>query len=181
MPESVDPIPLERLKVLATKVRAASRSSSVVRLDQVWTGTEDEFLKSRCTDGVAGFEDVALIRDRGRAYLYSERHMTRQYAAVAARAHCEDIRHVIAETVRADSATYPRPTPVASFTSPPFLLSPEALNAAIDGISDDPVYADIHPVWASDGALFLFSSDHLASPHAESLAEWMAVGSLNNR
>jgi hypothetical protein len=152
----------------------------VVRLDQVWGGTEDEFLKSIRTDAVLGFEDIALIRDFGRAYLYSERHMTGQYAEAAARAQCEDVRHVIAETVRADSVTYPRPTSVEAFTEPPFLLSRKALTAVIDGISGDPKYADIRPLRASDGSLFLFSSDHLDPAYAESLAEWIAVGSLKN-
>lgn len=180
MPDSCDPVLLERLEALATKVREASRSASVVGLDQVWTQSADEYVKSGGAGAVSGFEDIAVVRDHGRAYLYSERHMTRQYAEAAATAQWEDIRHVIAETVRADSITYPRPTSVEAFSEPPFLLSPEALTAAIDVISGDPSYADIHPLRASDGSLFLFSSDHLDPAYAESLAEWLAVGSMNN-
>lgn len=180
MPESRDPNLVERLEALATDVRAASRSASVVRLDQVWTGSEDEFPKSLRSDGLSGLDDIALIRDHGQTYLYSERHMTRQYAEAAARAECEDIRHIIAETVRADSATYPRPTSVESFTEPPFRVSPASLNAAVDGISDDPRYADIQAVLASDGSRFLFSSHHMDPLYAASLAEWIAVGSLTN-
>ncbi len=39
-----------------------------------------------------------------------------------------------------------------------------------------PEYADIQAVRASNGALYLFSFLYLTKDHAESLAEWEAMG-----
>ena len=44
MPESPDPTLLARLEALAINVRSARRAAGVVSLDDVWTGTEEEFL-----------------------------------------------------------------------------------------------------------------------------------------
>ena len=180
MPESPDPTLSARLETLARKVRSASRARCVVRLDDVWTGTEEEFLQSARAEGVSGLEDIALIRDAGRTYAYSERQMTSQYALQAARAECEDIRHVIAETVRSDSVVYPRPTPVQFFYGAPYFLSPEAVMAAIDALSSDLQYADTQRLNASDGSLFLYSADHMHPGHAQSAAEWDAVERFQN-
>ena len=180
MRDSLDPILIEAMEVLTAKVRRASHSGNVIRFGDEWPGTEDEFLRLTQTQTAKGFEDIRLVRDSGDTYLYSERHMTHSYAETAARARCEDIQHVIAETVRHDSLTYPRPTPAAVFTESPFLLSRQALTTAIETISRDAKYADIRLLRASDGSLFLFSSAHLDPAHAESLAEWIAVGHLEN-
>ena len=180
MRDSPDPTLIEAMEMLAVKVREASHSGNVIRFGEVWSGTEDEFLRLTQTPTATGFEDIRLIRDSGHTYLYSDQHMTHSYAETAARACCGDIQHVIAETVRQDSHTYPRPTPVAVFTESPFLLSRQALTAAVEKISRDAKYADIRLLRASDGSLFLFSSAHLDPAHAESLAEWIAVGHLEN-
>ncbi len=180
MPELPDPTLLARLDALARKVRSASRAAGVVRLDAVWTGTEEELLQAARAEGVSGFEDITLIRDAGRTYVYSSQRMTTQYALQAARAECEDLRHVIAETVRSDSVVYPRPTPVEFFYGAPYFLSPEAVMAAIDALSSDPQYADIRRLNASDGSLFLYSADHMHPGSAQALAEWDAVERFQN-
>jgi hypothetical protein len=175
MPESLDPTLPARLEALAARVRSASRAAGVVRLDDVWTGTEEEFLQLLRADGVSGFDDIEVIRDAGRTYVYSSRRMTSQYALLAARAECEDLRHTIVETVRSDSVVYPRPTSVTFFYGAPCFFSPEAVAAAIDALSSDPQYADILQLNASDGSLYLYSADHLHPAYAQSLAEWDAV------
>ena len=175
---SVDPALRQRLQALATDVREASRSLRVVTLDEVWTGTEEEYLQASVLP--AGCEDIAVIRDSGRVYLFSELVMTRPYAESCAQSRCDDKRHVIAETVRAESLTYPRPTPVSTFSEPPFLLSAETAAAAIAALTGDPDFADIQQLSASDGTPFLFSSTHLHPAQARSLAEWIAVDSLQN-
>jgi hypothetical protein len=175
VPEAPDPTLLPRLEALAAKVRSASRAAGVVRLDDIWTGTEEEFLEAVRTEGLSGFDDIALIRDAGRTYVYSSRRMTGEYALLAARADADDLRHAVAETVRSDSIIYPRPTPIEFFYGAPYFFSPEAVDAAVDGIAGDPQYADICQLRASNGALFLYSSDHMQSAYAQSLAEWAAV------
>jgi hypothetical protein len=173
--EPVDPAIQERLHALAAGVRAASRSLRVVPLDEIWAGTEEEYLRASALETMAGRDDIALIRDSGRVYLFSELSMTRPYAEACAQSQCDDKRHVIAETVRAESQAYPRPTSLAAFCEPPFLLSAETVAAAIAAVAGDPNFADIQQVSASDGTPFLFSSKHLTLAHARSLAEWIAV------
>jgi hypothetical protein len=180
MPEPPDPTLLERLEAVAVKVRSASRAAGVVRLDDVWTGTEEEFLQAVQTEGVSGFEDLALIQDAGRTYAYSSKRMTSQYALLAARAECDDLRCAIVANVRSDSELYPRPTPLSFFYGQPYFLSPEAVAAAVEGILADPQYADILQIAASDGTPYLYSSDHMPQAYAQSLAEWDAVDRLNN-
>jgi hypothetical protein len=180
MPEPLEPTVAERLQALAHEVRETSRELRLVPLDDVWTGTEDEYLLAAGTEAMAGCEDIALIRDNGRTYLYSERQMTRPYAEAVARTRCDDKRHTIAETVRADSMTYPRPTPLTAFSESPFILSPEAVAVAVEAFAGDPNFSDIQQICASDGTPFLFSSTHMNPAHARSLAEWIAVESLQN-
>ena len=87
---------------------------------------------------------------------------------------------LIAETVRSDSATYPRPTPVDAFAMEAFRLPAEAVTAAVEQLAADKRYEDIKPVRASDGSLFLFSTKSLEPAHARSLAEWTAVKQFEN-
>jgi hypothetical protein len=180
MPASPDFGPAGSWESFAAKVREASRCGKTLPLDEVWQGTEDEFLKLKQSQTGDNARDIELIREDGRAYLYSERHMTRPYAEAAARAGCKDVCYAIAQTVRGDSRTYPRPTELAVFCEAPFLFSEDMLDQAVKEILRDPQYADIRVVRSSDGSKFLFSSSHMDPVHAESLAEWIAVGHLRN-
>jgi hypothetical protein len=179
-PADAEPTDAEKLQALAHQVRESSAELRVVPLGHVWTGTEEEYLLAAGTEAMAGCEDIVCIRDGGRTYLYSERRMTRPYAEAVARTQCDDKRHTIAETVRADSLTYPRPTPLSSFSESPFRLSPETVAAAVEAFAGDPNFSDIEQICASDGTPFLFSSAHMTAPHARALAEWVAVESLQN-
>ena len=87
-----------------SRVREVSASGTVLPFDG------EEMLELARSHG---FDDLNLICDGGQTYAYSEQHMTRRYAESAVRARSGDLLHTIAETVRSDSATYPRPTPVA--------------------------------------------------------------------
>jgi hypothetical protein len=159
-----------RLAALLERVRQASRDGAVLRLDEVW---REEAEPGR-------LEDLAIVHEGRHAYLYSTRHMTRQYAETAARIAEGDITRLIAEAVRADSATYPRPTPVETFAGQPFGLAHDQISQALARMLADPGFYDIHTVTSSNGTLFLFSTRHLEPAHAASLAEWLAVGRSNN-
>ena len=180
MPEEPDSNPAGLREALAGRVREASLGGQVLRLEQVWEGTADEFLAWRRSEPAAGMDDIALIQEGGEAFLYSELHMTRSYAESAARAGSQDICRAIVQTVRSESRTYPRPTPLTAFSEPPFMFSKGLLDRAVQEISGNPDYADIRLVHSSDGSVFLFSSAHMDAAHAESLAEWIAVGHLRN-
>jgi hypothetical protein len=165
---------------LAAQVWEASRDGRLLPLEMVWQGTEEEFIAWKQSGAAAGMDDILLIKERGAAYLFSEAHMTRSYAEAAARACSKDICWAIAQTVRSDSRTYPRPTPLSAFSEPPFLFSEESIDRAVRDISADAEYSDVRSVQSSDGSVFLFSSAHMDPAQAESLAEWLAVGHLKN-
>jgi hypothetical protein len=161
---------------IADQIREASRAGRLVRLESVWQKSEEEFVAWRESQAAAAMADIAMIQERDEIFLYSELYMSKSFAAAAARAGCRDICWAIAQTVRSDSQTYPRPTPLSTFGESPFFFPKDLLDRAMQDIPDDPQYADIQSIRSSDGSIFLFSSAHLDSARAESLAEWLAVG-----
>ena len=54
------------------------------------------------------------------------------------------------------------------------------MDEAIGHLLGDPQYQDIQEIRASNGARYLYSSDHMVAPLAQSLAEWDAVDRFNN-
>jgi len=172
---------LEALKALADAVRQASLAGEVVGLYEIWGGGEEVYGNlTASTAAAADVADVQLIRDGGEIFLFSDRHMTRAYAEAAVRAATGDHPRILAETVRSDSATYPRPTPIKAFLAAPYLLPIEDVIAAAERMRMDPRYADISFTRASNGDLFLFSLNHMNRAQAESMAEWLAVGQSDN-
>jgi hypothetical protein len=168
------------LEVLADAVRQASLAGDLMSLHDIWGGGEEEYNSLTATPAATVLADIQVIRDGGEIYLYSDRHMTRSYAEAAVRAATGDHPRIIAETVRSDSATYPRPTPVKAFLVAPYLLSIEDVIAAAERLRADERFADICFTRASNGDLFLFSSKHLSPAQAESMAERLAVGQFEN-
>jgi hypothetical protein len=106
--------------------------------------------------------------------------MSRRYAETAAVIASGNAVRMIAETVRFESATYPRATGIETFASDPFNLSTAAIAAAMEALGADPESSDIQSVAASDGAVFLFSSRHMGREQARSFAERAAVRRYDN-
>jgi hypothetical protein len=180
MSEPPAPSPQEAGRNLARAVREASKRGELTRLADVWPGTEEEYLALEHQDESCDLADIASIRDGGDLLLYSDVYMTGRYARTAALAVSGDVHRLIAETVRSDSVTYPRPTPVETFAMAPFSLPSEAITSAVERLAADTRYEDIRSVRASDGSLFLFSASFLDPVHARSLAEWTAVTQFEN-
>jgi hypothetical protein len=179
MPETPNTIS-EKLEALAQEVRKASGRGHVIPFGELWKGTEEEFLALSASNEESAVLDIALIRHEDHGYFYSKSLMTRSYAKAAARGWSKNICLAIAETVREDSRVYPRPTPVEIFSEAPFRISKDSLSAAMEEITGDPRYSDIRLVCASDGSRYLFSSIYLDASQAKSIAEWTAVGLLEN-
>ncbi len=116
----------------------------------------------------------------GIAYLYSETHMTRNYATILARIEAKDPYTTIAETVREESRVYPRPTRVGLFYEPLFQIESAQLEMIVEGLLRRPEYADIQKIVASTGAIYLYSNRYLEPAFAESWVEWEEVGRQNN-
>lgn len=166
------------LEVLVVTVRRKSRAGDLVPLEECCPGGAEEF--AVLAAGTAAIADIHIIHEGGRAWLFSDCHMTRRYAEAAALGSSGDTLRTIAATVRADSAIYPRPTPAEIFCSRPYSLTMEAVIAAVGRMRTDVQYDDVRPTRASNGELFLFSARHLNPEQAESMAEWIAVGRSEN-
>lgn len=171
---------LQQLEALADNVRQVSRAAHVIRLDEAWAETEDELSALLQDPDAADYQDLAMVHEGDHTYLYSTAFMTEQYATVAARKEEGDPVRMIAETVRYDSETYPRPTQLQVFELDPYILSPDEALDAVKRMSEDPRYADIKLIRASDGTPYLFSAGRMHPDHAQSLAEWFSVGQFNS-
>jgi len=167
-----------RLEAALAAVRLDSSAGRVTRLEAIWEGLEEEFrsVLSRHADAA----DIVVLGEGPGVFLFSDRWMTAPYAAMAARAAGGDVIGLVAEAIRSDSRTYPRPTPAAVFAGPPFDVPAEQLALVLDKVARDPAYADIGRVVASDGSIFYFSSNGMSAVQAASRAEWMAVGRYEN-
>jgi hypothetical protein len=116
--------------------------------------------------------------DDSRHY-YSSLSMTQAYAGIL---HQKQNNHLqlIAETVRQNSAVYPRPVPLHMFTQPPFDLTRQEVLNDIQRMAAEEEYRDIMQTTTSVSGVFLYSTLHLDSEYASMLAEWLDVGQFEN-
>jgi hypothetical protein len=105
--------------------------------------------------------------------------MTQTYAGIL---HQKQNNHLqlIAETVRQNSAVYPRPIPLDMFTQPPFELTRQEVLNDIQRMAAEEEYRDIMQTTTSVSGVFLYSTLHLDSEYASMLAEWLDVGQFEN-
>jgi hypothetical protein len=130
--------------------------------------------------GLGGSEDLhELIAQDGTRRYYSSHYMTEAYATILLRKQGDPLR-LIAETVRENSAAYPRPVPLDIFTQPPFAFSREEVFQYLERMAAKGEYSDIVPTTTSASRMFLYSTIHLEADYASMLAEWIDVGQLDN-
>ena len=129
---------------------------------------------------VKGNEDLHELAARDGSWtFYSSHFMTGAYAMILLQKQGDPLR-LIAESVRKDSAVYPRPVPLDIFTQPPFDLTPQAVLEYLERMSQEEEYRDIMPTTTSTSRVFLYSTLHLEPDYASMLAEWLDVGQFNN-
>jgi hypothetical protein len=121
----------------------------------------------------------ALAAPDGTQRYYSYLFMTEAYAAILVRKEGDPLR-LIAETVREDSADYPRPVPVDLFTQPPFAFAGQEIRSFLERMATEEEYRDIAVTTTSASRMFLYSSLYLEADYASMLAEWIDVGQLEN-
>jgi hypothetical protein len=130
--------------------------------------------------GLDESEDLhELIDQKGTRRYYSSRFMTEAYATILLRKQGDPLR-LIAETVREDSAAYPRPVPLDIFTQPPFAFFREEVLQYLERMGAEEEYRDIMATTTSASRIFLYSTIHLEADYASMLAEWIDVGQLDN-
>ena len=116
--------------------------------------------------------------DGSRDY-YSSRFMTEAYAKILSLKRGGS-RQLIAEIVRQNSAYYPRPVPLDTFTQPPFNLTSQEVQNDLEKMQAEEEYLDIASTTTSSPRVFLYSTLHLEPDHAAMLAEWLDVGQFEN-
>jgi hypothetical protein len=171
---------------LAGRVRADSEQVRLTRLDalnevipELEPAARDEHLAAMAQD--ERYQDIqSLVGPTGVNYLFSERHITRHYATLMARAEANDPCGTIAATVRDESRIYPRPTKIVTFLEPVYGIDAGQLETYVEQVLANPEYKDIKRVVTSTGMEYLYSDLYLAPALAEVKAEDAETGHLRN-
>jgi hypothetical protein len=121
--------------------------------------------------------DLRVVYDANRhAFYHSVDFLSQTYARILALKATPAL--MMADTIRDNSARYPRPVPLDLFEQAPFHLSPEIIQASLQEMASENQYRDIAATTSSEGTVYLYSSDYLSHDHATQLAEWEDVGYL---
>lgn len=126
------------------------------------------------------FADIMLSVGTQDDYYYSSQSISVNYANMCVLVIEKDICRTIAQTVRFECETYPRPYKVAMLAQSPYCFEPEQIEAALTAIDTHPDYADIRPVASSDGQAYLFSERFMSYGKAYGLCEWLEVEQFQN-
>lgn len=119
---------------------------------------------------VADLPEIASFASRsGRTLYHDPTLLSRAYARLLDNQDAVDV--LLAGEIRASSRDCPRPVPRQLFERPPFNLSLETIEAALDAMAADPAFADIASTTTSLGTVYLYSGLYLDRGHAAFLAE----------
>ena len=179
-------------RAIAAMIRQSSEASQLIAESEILRRMADQHLLiSQAADPaeevgdilkkvVDGSEDLHELaaQDGSRRY-YSSHFMTEAYAMILLQKLGDHLR-LIAETVRENSAVYPRPVPLDIFTQPPFDLTRQEVLNDLERMAAEEEYRDIVPTTTSASRVFLYSTLHLEPEYASMLAEWLDVGQFNN-
>ncbi len=179
-------------RALAAMIRQSSEASQLIAESEILRRMADQHLLiSQAADPaeevgdilkkvVDGSEDLhELAAQDGSRHYYSSHFMTETYAMILLQKLGDPLR-LIAETVRENSAVYPRPVPLDIFTQPPFDLTRQEVLNDLERMAAEEEYRDIAPITTSASRVFLYSTLHLEPEYASMLAEWLDVGQFNN-
>ena len=179
-------------QAVAAMIRQSSEAGQLMAESEILRRVADQHLCTSPTldpaeeagrilrKGLDGSEDLhELIAQDGTRRYYSSHFMTEAYATILLRKQGDPLR-LIAETVRENSAAYPRPVPMDIFTQPPFTFSRQEVLHYLERMAAEEEYRDIVPTTTSASRMFLYSTIHLEADYASMLAEWIDVGQLDN-
>ncbi|MGQ3662493.1 YdhW family putative oxidoreductase system protein [Citrobacter braakii] len=124
--------------------------------------------------------DITCVQGAEEAYFYSTQTMTANYADMCVQVVENDICRAIAEAVRFDCRTYPRPYKIAMLTQPPYRFESQQIAAALTAMETHPDYADIRTVESSNAEPYLFSERFMSYGKAYGLCEWLEVEQYQN-
>ena len=175
-------------QAIAAMIRQSSAAGQLISESEILHRVADQHLlapraeefETIFKEVMQGNEDLQELaaQDGSRTY-YSSHFITGAYATILLQKQGDPLR-LIAESVRKDSAVYPRPVPLDIFTQPPFDLTPQAVLEYLERMAQEEEYRDIMLTTTSTSRVFLYSTLHLEPDYASMLAEWLDVGQFNN-
>ncbi len=166
---------------VAAQVREWSKSGRLTSEPELRPFADtDGALQSTIAEALQQHDDLhELASGNGARYYYSSEEMTEGYASMLLQKLSDPVR-LLAEVIRENSASYPRPVPLDMFTRPPFDLTREQVLECLDRMAREEEYRDIASATTSAATIFLYSTLHLEHDHASMLAEWFDVGQGEN-
>lgn len=171
--------------VLADHIRLSSKNGKLVNcscfLDDPFSVPQEELdavLENILSD--AAYKDIIELKGEKTHYYYSSEKMSGNFAQMLFLLEEKDTCTTIAETVRFESKTYPRPYQVKMLQLSPYHFNEEQIEAALKVMRQRPECEDIQEVRASNNALYLFSSAFMSAGHARGLCEWLEVEQYEN-
>lgn len=178
---AVNQQPIDVLLMMADFVRNQSAEFKLTRAEEFM----QEPISLKKAEVEAKIEGLQVLDDctdikviKGSAvYLYSDQHISTNYAKMMVRVEDKDLYGMIAETVRDESRMYPRPTEVKLFQEEPFSLTEEVFQQVLVQLQEKAEYADIREVRDSNGTRYLYSEQYLTHDHARGLVEWKLIQS----
>ncbi len=127
-----------------------------------------------------GNGDIKVTPDRdGSPRYYSSLFMSEAYCGILSKKEGDPLV-LIAESVRENSAVYPRPVSLEMFGNPPFDLTPAEVHSCVEQMAGREEYKDIGQITTSAEGVFLYSKSYLEPGHAAILAEWLDVGQFDH-
>lgn len=124
--------------------------------------------------------DIACVHGAQEVYFYSTDSMSANYADMCVQVLEKELCRAIAQAVRFECQTYPRPYKVAMLEQSPYHFESAQIAAALAAIETHPDYADIRPVTSSNGVPYLFSERYMRYGKAYGLCEWLEVERFQN-
>ena len=174
-----------RPELLAELIRRHSREGKLVSGEQLESeidGVEvredgGPSLHDDLNQAIRKNQDLRVLYDaNGRTLYHSVDSLSHTYARILAFKGSPAL--MMADTIRDNSARYPRPVPLDLFEQAPFDLTPETIQNSLREMANTSHYRDIAATTSSEGRVYLYSSDFLSHDYASQLAEWEDVGHL---
>lgn len=179
----VEDIPI--LKKVADYIRDVTKTARLVRYSvffdspfELSEGEVEEVLKE--LQSLAEYQDITQLKGKKTCYFYSTQTMAHNYAKMLVLLEERDTCNTIAELVRFECKIYPRPYQLEMLRHLPFCYTDSQIKIALDLMKNTPEYQDIQPVYASNGATYLFSTELMEPRYAQALCEWIEVEQFDN-
>lgn len=173
------------LEGLAQYIRDLTQNNKLARysmfLEQPFEFSEEEVQEAlKALQGLEAYDDIIELEGKKTHYFYSNKTMANNYAKMLVLLEERDTCNTIAELVRFECKVYPRPYAVEMLRHLPFCYTDSQIKIALDLMKKAQEYQDIQPLYASNGAVYLFSNNLMESSYAQSLCEWIEVEQFDN-